>query len=153
MRRAILLIGLGLLVPGYAVAADDSVGQVRNATGLVDVVRSGATTHVATGDKVFQEDVISTGVDGSVGIVFADNSLMSLGPNSELKVDQFQFDPSAHTGFFHSSLGKGTLAAKSGLIVQQHPEAMQIKTPTTTFGVRGTEFVVRATPVSTSGTK
>src|SRR5215469_3304213 len=92
MRCASLLIAFGLLVPSYALAAD-SIGEVKNASGAVDVTRSGAAHHAAAGDKVFQDDVISTGKDGTVGITFADNSLISLGPNSELKLDQFQFNP------------------------------------------------------------
>lgn len=143
MWRASLLMLLGLLAPSYALAAD-SIGQIKNASGTVDVTRTGATHHAVAGDKVFQDDVISTGGDGSVGITFADNSLVSLGPNSELKLDQFQFNPAAHTGSFDTSLDKGTLAVKSGLIVQQNPESMRIHMQAATLGVRGTEFVVRA---------
>ena len=143
MRRTSLLILFGLLVPSYAMAADP-IGQIKNASGAVDVTRTGTTQHVAAGDKVFQEDVIATGGDGSVGITFADNSLISLGPNSQLKLDQFQFNPAAHTGSFDTSLDKGTLAVKSGLIVQQNPESMRIHMQAATLGVRGTEFVVRA---------
>jgi hypothetical protein len=143
MRHAYILVVLGLLVPSYALAAD-SIGQIRNASGNVDVTRAGAAQHAAVGEQVFQDDVISTGADGSVGITFADNSLISLGPNSELKLDQFQFNPAAHTGNFDTSLNKGTLAVKSGMIVQQNPESMRIHMQAATLGVRGTEFVVRA---------
>src|SRR5690242_9452856 len=92
MRCASLLIVLGILVPSYALAADP-IGEIKNASGAVDVTRTGAAHHAGAGDKVFQDDVISTGADGTVGITFADNSLISLGPNSELKLDQFQFNP------------------------------------------------------------
>lgn len=143
MRCASLLIVLGILVPSYALAAEP-IGEIRNASGAVDVTRTGAAHHAGTGDKVFQDDVISTGADGTVGITFADNSLISLGPNSELKLDQFQFNPAARSGAFDSSLNKGTLAVKSGLIVQQNPESMRIHMQAATLGVRGTEFVVRA---------
>lgn len=143
MRHAYILVVLAMLVPGYALAAD-SIGQIKNASGTVDVNRAGAARHAAVGDQVFQDDVIATGADGSVGITFTDNSLISLGPNSELKLDQFQFNPAAHTGSFDTSLNKGTLAVKSGLIVQQNPESMRIHMQAATLGVRGTEFVVRA---------
>jgi hypothetical protein len=143
MRCAYLFIVLGILVPSYALAAEP-IGQVKNASGAVDVTRSGSAHHAASGDQVFQDDLISTGADGSIGITFVDNSLISLGPNSELKLDQFQFNPAAHTGSFDSSLNKGTLAVKSGLIVQQNPESMRIHMQAATLGVRGTEFVVRA---------
>ena len=70
--------------------------------------------------------------------------MMSLGPDSRLALDKFQFDTTTHDGVFDSSLQKGTLAVKSGQIVKQTPEAMHIKTPAALLGVRGTEFVVRA---------
>lgn len=124
--------------------AEDSVGQVKTAKGDVKVLRHGATLPLNVGDHVFQSDMISTAKGASVGITFVDNSMMSLGPGSQLALDQFQFDTTTHAGVFNTSLAKGTLAVKSGQIVQQTPEAMHIKTPAALLGVRGTEFLVRA---------
>jgi hypothetical protein len=124
--------------------AADPIGQVKTAAGPVTVERAGTSQPVAIGDHVFQADTIVTAAAGSVGITFADNSMMSLGPESRLVLDQFRFDTTTHEGSFDSSLQKGTLAVKSGQIVKQTPEAMHIKTPAALLGVRGTEFVVRA---------
>jgi hypothetical protein len=112
--------------------------------GPVTVERAGAAQPLAVGDHVFQSDIVATAAGGTVGITFADNSMMSLGPDSRLALDQFRFDTTTHEGTFDSSLQKGTLAVKSGQIVKQTPEAMHIKTPAALLGVRGTEFVVRA---------
>ena len=141
-----LLFGVALflaLLP-YTARAADPIGQVKTADGPVTVERSGAGQPIAVGDHVFQSDVVVTGAGGSVGITFVDNSMMSLGPDSRLALDKFQFDTTTHDGVFDSSLQKGTLAVKSGQIVKQTPEAMHIKTPAALLGVRGTEFVVRA---------
>ena len=89
-------------------------------------------------------DVVVTGSDGSVGILFADASLLSAGPNSVLAIDKFLFDSTTNQGAFESTLRKGTLSAVSGKIAKQSPDAMKVRTPTTVLGVRGTEFVVRA---------
>jgi hypothetical protein len=70
--------------------------------------------------------------------------MLSLGPDTVLSLDSFQFDDTTHEGAFESSLRKGTLAVKSGQIVRQTPGAMKVKTPLGILGVRGTEFVVRA---------
>jgi len=83
------------------------------------------------------------GPDGSVGITFLDNSLLSAGPNSVLAVDRFAFDSTTHQGSFESSLRTGTLAVVSGKLAKQSPEAMKVKTPAAVLGVRGTEFLVR----------
>jgi hypothetical protein len=128
----------------YTARAADPIGQVKTADGPVTVERGGASQPVAIGDHVFQSDTVVTGAGGSVGITFVDNSMMSLGPDSRLALDKFQFDATTQDGVFDSSLQKGTLAVKSGQIVKQTPEAMHIKTPAALLGVRGTEFVVRA---------
>jgi hypothetical protein len=149
MRGVILirsaLVSLLLLATLSARAAvEAAIGQIKSASGEVTVLRGGVSQKVATGDRVFQADVLATGPDGSVGITFADNSMMSLGPDSRLSLDQFVFDTTTHEGVFDSSLSSGTLAVKSGQIVKQTPEAMKIRTPGALLGVRGTEFVVRA---------
>jgi hypothetical protein len=141
-----LMYGAALLLAllPYTARAADPIGQVKTADGPVTVERGGASQPVAIGDHVFQADTVVTGSGGSVGITFVDNSMMSLGPDSRLALDKFQFDATTQDGVFDSSLQKGTLAVKSGQIVKQTPEAMHIKTPAALLGVRGTEFVVRA---------
>ena len=124
--------------------ADEPIGQVKTESGAVTLERQGKAQPIAIGDHVFQSDVIVTATGGTVGITFADNSTMSLGPDSRLALDQFRFDTTTHDGVFDSSLQKGTLAVRSGQIVRQTPEAMHIRTPTALLGVRGTEFLVRA---------
>ncbi|HEU5481405.1 MAG TPA: FecR domain-containing protein, partial [Candidatus Tumulicola sp.] len=74
----------------------------------------------------------------------SDNSLLSAGPNSELALDQYSFDPTTNEGRFDTKLSKGTLAVVSGRIAKQSPKAMTVRTPGATLGVRGTEFVVSA---------
>lgn len=138
------VIALILAMAPAAAWADDPIGQIKTETGAVTVERGGKAQAVAIGDHVFQSDTIVTAADGTVGITFADNSLMSLGPDSRLVLDQFRFDTTTQDGVFDSSLQKGTLAVKSGQIVHQTPEAMHIRTPAALLGVRGTEFVVRA---------
>ena len=138
------VIALILALAPVAAWADDPIGQIKTETGVVTVERGGKAQAVAIGDHVFQSDTIVTAADGTVGITFADNSLMSLGPRSRLRLDQFQFNKTTHQGLFDTALEKGTLAVKSGQIVRQTPGAMHVRTPAALLGVRGTEFVVRA---------
>ncbi len=86
-----LAVALAISFAGPAARADDSIGQVKTAKGDVKVVRQGASLPLAVGDHVFQSDTISTAKGASVGITFVDNSMMSLGPSSQLALDQFQF--------------------------------------------------------------
>jgi hypothetical protein len=137
---ALLAVGFA----GFAARADDPIGQVKTKRGDVFVQHQGQTKPLNIGEHVFQSDTITTANGASVGITFSDKSMMSLGSGSQLALNEYRFDTTTHEGVFKTSLSKGTLAAKSGQIVQQTPEAMQIRTPAALLGVRGTEFVVHA---------
>jgi hypothetical protein len=131
-----------LAVAGTAWANDD-VGQVKTTKGTVHVERDGMRLPASVGMPIRQADALVTGADGSVGVTFSDNSLLSTGPNSLLMVDRYSFDSTTHAGRFDAFLKKGTLAVVSGKMVKQSPDAMKVRTPAAIMGVRGTEFVVR----------
>jgi hypothetical protein len=90
-----------------------------------------------------QSDVIRTDAQGSVGITFTDNTILSAGPNSVIALDRYTFNSTTHEGRFDTSVRTGTLSVVSGKIAKQSPEAMTVKTPAAILGVRGTEFFVR----------
>jgi len=133
---------LALLLACAAAAAADEVGQIKVAKGEVTVDRSGQAVPAQVGLPLAAADVLKTGADGSVGITMRDNSLLSMGPNSVLSLDRFEFDPTTHQGRFESGLQRGTLAVVSGRLARQSPQAMTVRTPSAVLGVRGTEFVV-----------
>jgi len=138
--------GLALVVVvamGGAPAIAQEAGHVKVAKGAVQIERAGQTMPATLGALVQAGDVVVTGADGSVGITFLDNSLLSAGPNSVLAIDQFAFDSTTHQGSFESSLKKGTLAVVSGKLAKQSPDAMKVRTPAAVLGVRGTEFLIR----------
>ena len=136
-------ISAALLSMFAAAALANDVGQVKVTKGVVHVERDGARIPAVVGMPVRESDKLVTGADGTVGVTFADNSLLSVGPNSTLAVDKFSFNPSTHEGQFDASLQRGTLAVVSGKMVKQSPDAMRIRTPASILGVRGTEFVVK----------
>ena len=142
-----LVFALTLCTPLAAGAADD-VGRVKVAKGSVVIERGGARLPATVGLRLQQGDVIATGRDGSAGVTFNDDTLLSIGPDSVLSVDRFAFDSTTHAGRFDTSLRQGTLSAVSGKIAKQSPDAMKVRTPSTILGVRGTEFVVRVAPVA-----
>lgn len=143
-RSLVVLAAAAVMItvsPGPLPAQE--AGHIKVARGGVQVERAGQKTPAAVGAVVQAGDVVSTGADGSVGITFLDNSLLSAGPNSVLAIDRFAFDSTTHQGSFESSLRKGTLAVVSGKLAKQSPEAMKVRTPAAVLGVRGTEFLVR----------
>ena len=141
MRLMIASLALLLGLPLAAWAND--AGEFKNVSGSVRVEREGKRLPAKVGMPVRQSDIIVTGADGSAGVTFTDNSLLSVGPNSVLAIDKYAFDTTTHAGQFDASLKKGTLAVISGKMVKQSPEAMRVRTPSSIMGVRGTEFVVK----------
>ena len=139
MRWTIAAVLLGFA--SLAVAAD--AGQVKTSSGTVYLERGGKRLPASIGTAVLEADRVVTGADGSAGITFTDNSLLSVGPNSVLEIQKYQFDSTTHAGQFDASLKKGTLAVISGKMVKQSPESMRVRTPSSIMGVRGTEFVVK----------
>lgn len=140
--RHLVAVGVVLLMVTGLVRAED-VGQVKVAKGAVHVERDGKRLPATVGMGIRQSDVIVTGADGSAGVTFSDNSLLSTGPNSVLAVDRYNFDSTTHAGRFDASLRKGTLAVVSGKMVKQSPGSLRVRTPAAIMGVRGTEFVVQ----------
>ena len=131
----------GIVLPALATAQD--VGVVKVSRGDVSIERAGRRILAQVGVPVAEGDSVTTGLDGSVGITFRDNTLLSMGPGSSLAIERFAFDSTTHKGAFDTALKRGTLAAVSGKIAKQSPEAMKVRTPAAVLGVRGTEFVVR----------
>jgi hypothetical protein len=136
------LIG-GMLVALAATASANDVGEIKVVSGTVHLEREGKRLPVQPGAAVRQSDVLVTGADGSVGVTFVDNSLLSAGPDSVLAIDHYTFNQTTHAGKFDASLRRGSLAVISGRMVKASPDAMRVRTPSSIMGVRGTEFLVR----------
>lgn len=139
MRKFLVLALAFAALP--ALASD--IGVVKVSRGAVSVERAGQKLPATVGMAVRASDVIVTGADGSAGITFTDNSLVSVGPGSSFAIEKYRFDSTTHAGEFEGSLRKGKLAAVSGKMVKQTPESMKIRTPSSVMAVRGTELVVQ----------
>lgn len=139
MRWIVAVAAAAFAVASYA----NDVGQIKNVKGTVHLERAGKRVAASPGMGVRQSDVLVTGADGSAGVTFQDNSLLSIGPGSELAIDHYSFDSTTHAGKFDASLKRGTLGVVSGRMVKQSPESMRVRTPSSIMGVRGTEFFVK----------
>jgi len=121
------------------------IGFIETATGQVSVVRaSGTLVSLREGDPVFKGDRVETGADSALSITFADESNLSLGENGQMTLDELVYDPSAGVGEATISIAKGVFVVASGLISKTSPDAMSIKTPVMTIGIRGTKAAGRA---------
>ncbi len=125
--------------------AAEPVGIFKSASGGVELIRSDKTTVTPkAGDRFFESDMIKTAPKASAGVIFNDNTLVSIGQNSEFVVKEYIFKPSDKQGSFTGRLDKGTMACMTGLIAKMNPNSMKIESKTATIGIRGTYFVVEA---------
>ena len=78
-----------------------------------------------------------------MGITLKDATVISLGPETEFAIDEYAYAPAKNKLKFGSRITKGSLNYVSGVIAKLKPEAVKVKTPTGTIGVRGTKFAVK----------
>ncbi|MEM6934665.1 MAG: FecR domain-containing protein [Pseudomonadota bacterium] len=136
------LLAILIVVPVTAKAAEE-IGQIKLVKGSVSIERDGETIDAIAGEAVQKLDVVRTGAGSAIGLTFSDNSRMSLGPNSEMALEKYNFaGKGEEENAFDARLTKGSMTAASGLIAKT-PNAMRVLMPTTILGVRGTEFAVR----------
>jgi hypothetical protein len=126
-----------------ALADAPAIGYVKNVKGDAMVISGGQQAKAAVGTPVLAGSKLKTGANGSLGITFKDNTVMSIGPNTELTVDEYLYAPSKGKLKLGATMAKGTLAYLSGAIAKIKPDAVTVKTPTGTIGVRGTHFVLK----------
>ena len=134
-----LLLGVAMLLAAPSAAEIATVKQVK---GVVSVERGTAKLKADPGTRLETGDLLVTGADGRIGITFIDDTRFSLGPNSRVRLTRYDFNDVTHEGKFDAKVEKGTLAVVSGQIAHENPKGMNVQTPSSVLGVRGTRFVV-----------
>lgn len=123
----------------------DPVGVVEEILGSATARRAdGTTVQLEQGSSVFQGDVLETGVDSALGIVFIDETTFSLGDEGRMVLDELVFDPNNLEGSSTFSVLQGVFVFVSGEIAANNPDEMEIRTPVATLGVRGTKVAGQA---------
>ena len=141
MKRWLWILICGIMLNVVAVA-DDGIAIVKSVEGSVSVKRTHETLPLKARDRLFKNDIIMTGEKSSVGLIFHDGSVLSLGEKSYLRIDEFIFKPSEQQFKFKLSMDKGSALFESGKIGTLAPEAFELKIPEGTVGIRGTKFLV-----------
>ena len=97
---------------------------------------------LVNGSKIFYGDTIISEEQSNAQILFLDQTVLTLGEDTELTIDEFIYDPSSHEGSFVSNVKSGTVKFITGQISKKNPDNLEVKIPSGTLGARGTEFVV-----------
>lgn len=122
-----------------AIGAGSDVGDVLRARGNIASVYENLPRTLAAGSDVKFLDTIVTGTDTRAEIKLIDDSVLSLGDDTALKIDEMVYDP-GQPGKGVLTLTRGVFRMVSGKINKTEGGTLTLKTPVATIGVRGTDF-------------
>ena len=115
------------------------IGKVEKLAGDVFIKRAnGDEMQLQEGDEVYQNDIVRTEGDGSIGITFVDGSVFTLGNDARMTLDSLVYDPATGEGSSSVTVIKGMFKFISGDIAANNPGDMVVETPVATIGIRGT---------------
>ena len=135
-------VGLGLLL-GTAAHAQVA-GEVEFSRGVGFAQTPGQTPRtLGKGLPLREGDRLTTSDGGSAIVKMADGTRMTVRPNSELVLTQYQFRENAPDNGMLMQLVRGGFRAVTGLIAKNSPSAARVQTNTATIGIRGTDFDAR----------
>jgi len=141
MKFAVALAATCLVLFGFVDArAETAIGEATEVARNTLLDGQGARRPVQAGDPVAANNVISTDTQGRAAFRFVDETRLSVGPNSSVRLDKFVFEDGATRSSFVIRATKGLLRFSTG---RGDHEAYRIQTPAATIGVRGTEFDVK----------
>ena len=138
--KKIIIILILILLPNFANAnTSNFIGVVGAAIGEI---KNQNNESLVEGSKIFFGDTIISKEKSNAQILFLDQTVLTLGEDTELTIDEFIYDPKSHEGSFISNVKSGTVKFITGQISKQNPDNLEVKVPSGVLGARGTEFIV-----------
>ena len=151
MRASLLSLSLGVaalltLAPVQPAAAQQKVGiNAAVNTDATGTPPGSAVRKLVIGQEVVHNERITTDAKGQTQILFLDGSSVSVGPNADLVIDEFVYDPSTGTGKMTLTDIQGAMRFVGGKLSKQEG-AVTLHIGTATIGVRGGVFVADVQP-------
>ena len=137
MPLAIIVASLHV-APSHAAPTQAGVtAAVRGDVDLLSVLET-EERPVKSGEDVYLGDAINSHDDSGMQLLLLDETVFTIGANTEFTVDEFVYDPATGIGNVTTSLAKGVLRFVTGNVARGDPEDMVINLPTGTLGIRGT---------------
>ncbi len=87
------------------------------------------------GVDVQANELITTRTNDRAHLLFLDGTSLTVGPNAQLTIDRYVFDPNTKTGDLAISATKGVFRLVGGKISKTQP--VTVTTPASTIGIRG----------------
>jgi hypothetical protein len=130
----VLLVGLS----GQVLAAE-RVGQILRVKGICEVETDGRRQPLQVSSPVHLLDVVTTGANARLVVELADGTVLTLGENAELKIDEFVFNRPGIADRLKFFAG-GAFRFTTGRLAKADDSVIEIQTRVPALGVRGTDF-------------
>lgn len=83
---------------------------------------------------------VITGSTGRLQVLLLDETVFTIGPNSDMVIDEFVYDPDLTPKKIMVKVSKGIFRWVTGKVAHKDPASMRVKIPVGTIGIRGTDF-------------
>jgi len=116
------------------------IGTISDVDNDAQIISASGTTTATVGLAVHIKDQLHTGTEGRLQVTFRDHTVLTLGEDASLVIDQYVFDPDRGIGdaLLHATQGAFRFAA--GQLKEMPNKMITVSTPVAEIGVRGTEF-------------
>ncbi len=141
-----------LLLTALTLNVHASIGTMSEVQGTaIEIKRNKDTIQGKPNTGIESMDSVIVGSKANVGITFKDNTRVKITENSRLVIDDFVFDAKkSDAGKLGMKVALGTVRYASGQVAKNNPQNVNIKTPTASIAVRGTDFAMTVDEVGRS---
>lgn len=144
LSRSVVVLAIVVCAPVSVFAQQPGpAGHIKTVSGSAFIVRQSATVPAKAGEAIFATDSLRTGADGTVGVTLKDDTRISLGPASEVRLDRYVYSPGEGGLGMVLKFVRGVAVYVSGRMAKLAPESIRLEAPSAIVGVRGTTVAVR----------
>lgn len=151
--KVIIFSAIAFLVSSGATANDSEIIPVevgRNSAVKGDVKIQSLTDIAArqalVKEPVFLGDNVNSRIGSSLQVLLKDSSIFTVGPQCDMTIDKFVYDPEKNNNSMSAKVKKGMFRFTSGKVSKTNPDKITVTTPTATMGIRGTIVEVLVGP-------
>ena len=131
-----------------------SIGTITSLEGKATIKRGEESLIALLGNEIEKKDIISTQENSKVKITLNDNTIISIGKESTLNIEEYVYDTTTPSDSkTELNFVKGAFHTITGQIGKINPSKFKLKTKSASIGIRGTEIYGDETSVAcTKGT-
>lgn len=137
------------VLPSHPVKAEvqaEMAGVSAAVTGEIMLAKAsgGIGVLVESGMPVYLGDRITTSASSGMQILLLDETVFTIGPNSDVAIDEFVYDPVTGDGRIVADMARGVMRFVTGKIPLNNPSSMDVNLPIGSIGIRGTIGLIRS---------